>query len=615
MGYASSEDRKKGCRRMLWIGFSVSLIASITGFVPTSTWLRNSRTVRQYSGRSSSTSFAIRTEPTTTSEDVSPPQTASSTPLDEYDVVIVGSGIGGLSCAAMLSKYGYSVALFESHYAPGGAAHGFKVRKKDIGDFYFDTGPSFFAGLNPDLPAKASNPLRTVLDVIEERVECAKYTTFGLVLPEGEFVHTSQFGKPGGVVEQVDGRSGTDSWSRLMQNMEPLAKAVDALPTVALRGDLGTALTAAPYLANFAKLNPLENLKLTKPFQNILQRSGIDTTSFSQRWLDLLCFCLSGLPADGTITAEMAMMMGEFYDDGAVMDCPIGGSKAIVDALVKGVEKQGGRIFLNSPVGEIMVENGKATGVRLAKSNRFVRAKQAVVSNLSVWDLYGSGIIDASAFRDPSFVKERMDTPLGKSFMHLHVGFRATKEELEKLQAHYMYIDDWTRGVESEDNAVLLSIPSVHDKSLAPYGYGVLHIYTPATEDFHRWEGLDRKSEEYKTLKEERSQYLWKVLEKIIPDIKQRAVISQVGTPLTHQRFLNRFRGSYGPAIRAGESSFPFPGTPVKQLLVCGDSTFPGIGVPAVAGSGILAANSVSFDSLGPQMKLLEKMRMTSSTV
>jgi phytoene dehydrogenase-like protein len=466
------------------------------------------------------------------------PSTTQSVPADEYDVVIVGSGIGGLSCAAMLSKYGYSVAVFESHDAAGGAAHGFQVRHKDIaaaaggsgGDsFYFDTGPSFFAGLNPDLPAKSSNPLRTVLDAIGERVECAKYTTFGLVLPEGEFVHTSRFGKPGGVVEQVDGRSGTNAWSKLMQNMEPLAKAVDALPTVALRGDLGTALTAAPYLANFAKLNPLENLKLTKPFQKILQSSGIETTSFSQRWLDLLCFCLSGLPADGTITAEMAMMMGEFYDDGAIMDCPIGGSKAIVDALVRGIEKQGGSVFLKSPVEEIVVDGGKATGVRLAKKNRVIRAKQAVVSNLSVWDLYGSGIIDLSAFPDSSFVKERIDTPLGKSFMHLHVGFRASREELERLQAHYMYIDDWSRGVEGEDNAVLLSIPSVHDDSLAPDGYGVLHIYTPATEDFARWDGLDRKSEEYKALKEERSQYLWKVLEKIIPDIKERAVISQVG--------------------------------------------------------------------------------------
>jgi phytoene dehydrogenase-like protein len=136
--------------------------------------------------------------------------------------------------------------------------------------------------------------------------------------------------------------------------------------------------------------------------------------------------------------------------------------------------------------------------------------------------------VDKTAFPD-SLIKERMATPLGKSFMHLHIGFRATKAELESLQAHYMHIDDWSKGVEGEDNAALISIPSVHDDSLAPEGYGVLHIYTPATEEFDRWEGLDRKSEEYKSLKEERSQYLWKVLEKVIPDIKERVVVSQVG--------------------------------------------------------------------------------------
>jgi len=42
---------------------------------------------------------------------------------------------------------------------------------------------------------------------------------------------------------------------------------------------------------------------------------------------------------------------------------------------------------------------------------------------------------------------------------------------------------------------------------------------------------------------------------------------------------------------------------------MCGDSCFPGIGIPAVAGSGFLAANSVSFDSIGPQLKLLETYR------
>jgi phytoene dehydrogenase-like protein len=532
---------------------------------------------------------------------------------DSYDVIVVGSGIGGLSAAAMLSYYGYSVAVLESHYAPGGAAHGFSVRDKDLaGDFRFDTGPSFFSGLNPNLPAKASNPLRTVLDIIGERVECLPYTTFGLKFPEGDYIHTPNFGGKGGVLDQVSGPKATVEWKSLLQNMEPLAKAVAAMPTAALRGDIGTLLTAAPFLKNFASLNPLENLKLTKPFSSVIDSAGV-ADKFTRNWLDLLCFCLSGMPSDGTITAEMAMMMGEFYEADAVMDSPVGGARAIVDALVRGMEKHGGHVYYNAHVQEIVIDQSKkggqprATGVILKKGNRTISAKKAVVSNLSVWDLFGSGLVDSSAFPS-SYIQERMDTPVGKSFMHMHIGFRATREELAKLEAHYMIMDDWSKGVEAEENAVLLSIPSVHDATLAPTGHAVLHIYTPATEDFGRWDKVDPKSAAYQALKEERSQYLWNVLEKVIPDIRDRAHVVRVGTPLTHRRFLRRYQGSYGPAIKAGEGSFPFPGTPVKGLLVCGDSCFPGIGVPAVAGSGLLAANSVSFDSIKPQMELLKTM-------
>lgn len=69
-----------------------------------------------------------------------------------------------------------------------------------------------------------------------------------------------------------------------------------------------------------------------------------------------------------------------------------------------------------------------------------------------------------------------------------------------------------------------------------------------------------------------------------MPDIQDRVVVSKVGTPLTHRRFLNRYKGSYGPAIRAGEVPFPF-----RQHLST-DCSCAGIGMPAVAGSGILAA-------------------------
>ena len=92
------------------------------------------------------------------------------------------------------------------------------------------------------------------------------------------------------------------------------------------------------------------------------------------------------------------------------------------------------------------------------------------------------------------------------------------------------------------------------------------------------------------------SQALWRALERVIPDIRQRCQVSLIGTPLTHERYLRRSRGSYGPAVKAGEASWPGPRTEVERLYHCGDSTMPGIGVPAVAASGLMAANAI----LGP---------------
>ena len=59
----------------------------------------------------------------------------------EVDVIVVGSGLGGLCCAATVASYGYSCLVLEAHSLPGGSAHGFKQRAKGVqGDFHFDTG-------------------------------------------------------------------------------------------------------------------------------------------------------------------------------------------------------------------------------------------------------------------------------------------------------------------------------------------------------------------------------------------------------------------------------------------------------------------------------------------
>lgn len=90
-------------------------------------------------------------------------------------------------------------------------------------------------------------------------------------------------------------------------------------------------------------------------------------------------------------------------------------------------------------------------------------------------------------------------------------------------------------------------------------------------------------------------QVMWKAVERALgPGFsRDKCEVKLVGTPLTHQRFLRRNRGTYGPAIEAGKNTFPGHSTPISQLYCCGDSTFPGIGVPAVAASGAIVANSL----------------------
>lgn len=89
------------------------------------------------------------------------------------------------------------------------------------------------------------------------------------------------------------------------------------------------------------------------------------TDPWLRRFIDLECFVLSGMLAKDTITAEMAFMFQERNKPGSTIDYPMGGSAALVDALVRGITKQGGRVMLRSPVEEVVMEQGRAVGVRL----------------------------------------------------------------------------------------------------------------------------------------------------------------------------------------------------------------------------------------------------------
>ena len=120
---------------------------------------------QKYSQNSSVCRAASRDTPATPTEPASTKSGVSAKDTDEeYDVVVIGSGIGGLSAASLLAKYGYSVKLFESHYLPGGCCHMFDHRDKDGGLWSFEVGPSIWEGL--DRPT--GNPLRMVFDALDE---------------------------------------------------------------------------------------------------------------------------------------------------------------------------------------------------------------------------------------------------------------------------------------------------------------------------------------------------------------------------------------------------------------------------------------------------------------
>lgn len=76
----------------------------------------------------------------------------------------------------------------------------------------------------------------------------------------------------------------------------------------------------------------------------------------------------------------------------------------------------------------------------------------------------------------------------------------------DDLEIHHIVVNDWDLGVDADQNVVLISVPSVLSPNLAPPGKHVLHAYLPGTEPFSLWEGLDRRSAEYKNLKSQRSE-------------------------------------------------------------------------------------------------------------
>ena len=534
----------------------------------------------------SSTITRSRTTTTTTTSPLlssSSSDTTSATSWDkEVDVVVIGSGIGGLSCAALLAYYGLDVQVYESHYNAGGCAHGF-----DIEGFKFDSGPSLWNGM--DAPKGRRNPLGEILHVVGEgkTVKYGKYPGWKMYVPDGEFmfnVGPTAFEEVVRKFGAEDGAKAVQEWRTFLASLDKLVKISTAMTPLALRADLGAIFTVGRFLPSLAKAG--FSPQITGPISDVADKYVTDP--FIKNWLNFLSFAISGLPADGTIAAAMAYTLRDLHQEGAELDYPFGGSEAIVNALVQALNKHSNkdlpsgqpepenRLTLSAHVDDIIVENGRAVGIKLRKGGKKIRARKAVVSNASIWDtlkllpsdgddkkeMAGADAAAAAAADAaekhalPSEERARLAaTPMTPSFLHLHLGIDATGLPAD-LELHHTVVNWWDK-IDDPQNMAIISIPTTVDPSLAPPGHHVVHCYAAANEPYELWEGLKTNSPEYKALKAERAEFLWKAVERVIPDVRSRVKVEMVASPLTHERFLRRSRGTYGPAWRAGKESFP----------------------------------------------------------
>ena len=194
---------------------------------------------------------------------------------DDEPIVVIGSGIGGLSCACLLARYGRRVTVVESHEHAGGCAHSFERRTKE-GTFVFDSGPSLWSGMS----TPSVNPLRQVLDVVGESgaVEWKEYDGWGMLLPQGDFYfRTGDAASWAATLRRFGGPDVEAQWARLREACDPVTAAAGATPPMVLRSDAWVALPVLRCLGGILQAAP-HAAKLNGPFSLVMEQATLTLT-------------------------------------------------------------------------------------------------------------------------------------------------------------------------------------------------------------------------------------------------------------------------------------------------------------------------------------------------
>jgi prolycopene isomerase len=505
------------------------------------------------------------------------PASASTAPTlqrHDWDVLVIGSGIGGLVTATQLAAKGAKVLVLERYLIPGGSGGSFRRE-----GYTFDVGASMIFGFGTK---GHTNLLTRALAAVGE--QCA-------TIPDPAQL---EYHLPGGLNVAVD-RDYETFLAALTALFPHEAKGIrafydtcwevfrclDAMPLLSLEDPA--------YLAKVFFKAPLACLGLARwlPVNagDVARRHISDPALL--KFIDMECFCWSVMPADRTPMINAGMVFSDRHAGG--INYPKGGVGVVAEKLVDGLQSHGGAIRYRARVVKVLLENGRAVGVQLANGEE-LRARR-VVSNATRWDTFGHLVDDAHTPTAERTWRKRYKP--SASFLSLHLGVKA-EAIAPGTHVHHLLLEHWEQ-MEAEQGTVFVSIPTLLDPSLAPAGHHIVHSFTPSSMD--AWKGLSPGA--YGAKKRADADRLIARLEAILPGLSNAIVHREVGTPRSHRRFLGRSQGSYGPipALRLpGLLPMPFNRTAIPGLYCVGDSCFPGQGLNAVAFSGFACAHRIGAD-------------------